>query len=141
MNFPGTTNDSTGYVCYQLNTKLNDGMTYSRLLETHPRWINNGDIYGKYSGINVPSGAKLKLKVGIIHGYSSGKVEFKLSGGREGAMSPIWRKVVAYADGVKTANLDLSAYAGQTCDFILYVGTEGVSTQDWAAWAEAKIVH
>jgi hypothetical protein len=37
--FSGTTSDDRGYACYQLNTKLSDGITYSKLLETHPRGL------------------------------------------------------------------------------------------------------
>jgi hypothetical protein len=43
---------------------------------------------------------------------------------------------------VKTAEVDLSAFAGQTFDVVtLSVLAQGVSTQDWAAWAEVKIVN
>jgi hypothetical protein len=53
----------------------------------------------------------------------------------------IWNQIVAYTDGVKTAEIDLSDFAGETIAFELFVETNGVSTQDHAAWAEAKIVN
>jgi hypothetical protein len=140
LSFPGTTSDSTGYACYQLNTKLNNGITYAKLLETHPRWVDDGFISGTYKDINVPTGAKIKVKVGIISGYTSGNVRFKLYLA-EGNSYVLWNQVVAYAGGVKTADIDLSAYAGRNADFSLWVEANGASTQDWAAWAEAKIVR
>jgi hypothetical protein len=140
LPFPGSSN-SNGFVCYQQNTKLNDSVTYTRLLETHPQYVNDGYISGKYNNIYIPDGAKLKLKVGIINGASSGKVRFKIYHCcPEGNVW--WNQVVAYADGVKSAEVDLSALSGQTLDYVLItVIAEGVSTQDWAAWAEAKIVY
>lgn len=140
LSFPGTTSDNQGYVCYQLNTKLNDGTTYDRLLETHPRWVDNGFILGRYSDVNVPSGAKLKVKVGIINGYTSGRVKFNVRMIR-GSVYVVWNQIVAYGDGTKTAEIDLSDFAGWDVDFELLVEANGVSTQDWAAWAEAKIIH
>jgi hypothetical protein len=139
LSFPGTTSDDQGYACYQLNTNLNDGITYSKLLETHPRWVDNGFISGRYSDVNVPPGAKLQLKVGIINGYTSGNVRFKVNIIDRGYS--VWNHVVAYADGVEMAEIDLSDFADQNIDFELYVEANGVSTQDWAAWAEAKIVN
>lgn len=140
LAFPGS-NNASGFVCYQLNTKLSDGVTYSKLLETHPKYINYGYIGGAYKNIYIPAGAKFKVKVGIIKGATSGKVLFSV-----GSCCPKGSRwlyeVVAYADGVISREWDLSAYAGKTLDSVtLQVTAEGVSTQDWAAWAEAKIVH
>jgi hypothetical protein len=139
LTFPGTTNDNIGFACYRLNTKLNDGITYDKLLETHPYWSEDSSITGRYSDVYVPPGAKLKVKVGIISGATSGKVRFNVL--IPDISHTAWYQPVAYADGVKTAEIDLSDFAGQTHTFELYVNTYGVSTQDWAAWAEAKIVN
>ncbi|MDD5590899.1 MAG: hypothetical protein PHY18_03110 [Dehalococcoidales bacterium] len=140
LSFPGTTSDNQGYACYQLDTKLNDGITYDKLLETHPRWIDNGFISGRYSDVNVPPGATLKLKAGIINGYTSGSVRFNVRMIR-GSVYVLWTQIVDYGDGTQTVEIDLSDFADQNVDFELLVEANGVSTQDWAAWAEAKIVH
>jgi hypothetical protein len=137
LPFPAATSDK-GYANYQYNIKLSDGNTYTRVLQTHPQWVNNGWISGKYSGVYVPPGAKLRIKVGLINGAAAGNVEFRI--GKFGAVSTI-SAVVAYADGVKVVEADLSAYAGQTIDFVLGANANGSSGQDWAAWAEAKIIY
>jgi hypothetical protein len=137
LPFPAATSDK-GYANYQYNIKLSDGNTYTRVLQTHPQWVNNGWISGKYSGVYVPPGAKLRIKVGLVQGAAAGNVEFHI--GKFGAVSTI-SAVVAYADGVKVVEADLSAYAGQTIDFILGANANGSSGQDWAAWAEAKIIY
>jgi len=138
LPFPGDTSDDRGFATYQYNKKLNDGNTYARVLETHPQWVDNGWISGKYSAVSVPSGAKLKIKIGFITGAGAGEVKFHI--GKLGAVSTI-STVSAYADGVKQLEADLSAYEGQTIDFVLGTNAEGSSAQDWAAWAEAKIVY
>jgi len=137
LPFPAATSDK-GYANYQYNIKLSDGNTYTRVLQTHPQWVNNGWISGKYTGVYVPPGAKLRIKVGLINGAAAGNVEFRI--GKFGAVSTI-SAVVAYADGVKVVEADLSAYAGQTIDFVLGANANGSSGQDWAAWAEAKIIY
>jgi hypothetical protein len=137
LPFPAATSDK-GYANYQYNIKLSDGNTYTRVLQTHPQWVNNGWISGKYTGVYVPPGAKLRIKVGLINGAAAGNVEFRI--GKFGAVSTI-SAVVAYADGVKVVEADLSAYAGQTIDFVVGTNANGSSGQDWAAWAEAKIIY
>ncbi len=138
LPFPGALDDNRGFACYRYNIKLNDGLTYARVLETHPRWVDNGWITGKYSNVYIPSGAKLRVKVGLLSDATAGKVRF-----RAFRLSDvdILGKVVAYGDGVKEAEVDLSAYAGQTIDFCIGVGAEGSAGQDWAAWVEARIVY
>jgi len=127
-----------GFALYRNNITLNDGHTYARVLETHPNWADNGWISGKYAGVSVPAGAKLKVKVGFITGASAGEVKFRL--GKLGDAAVI-QFVSDYAGGVKEAEASLAAYAGQTIDFNLGVNAEGTSAQDWAAWIEAKMVY
>jgi hypothetical protein len=140
--FPGSTDDSDGFACYQLNKKMNDGTTYERLLITHPRWVDDGYIKGTYRNIDVPAGTKFKVKAGLIGGATSGKVRFRVFCSAEDYSfhNLIWEQVIAYADGVKTAEVNLSAFVGEDRIFTFYVDTQGTSKQDWAAWAEAQIV-
>ncbi|MGB8707216.1 MAG: hypothetical protein WCD72_04615, partial [Dehalococcoidia bacterium] len=138
LPFPGALNDNRGFATYRYNVQLNDGNTYTRVLETHPQWVNNGWISGKYSGVYVPPGAKLRIKVGLINGAGAGNVEFYI--GKLGDVATISLNV-AYADGVQVREANLSAYAGQTIDFVVGTNANGSSGQDWAAWAEAKIIY
>ena len=137
LPFPGATSN-TGYANYQYNKKLNDGNTYTRVLQTHPQWVDNGWISGKYSSVYVPPGSKLRIKVGLFQGASAGNVTFSI--GKLGDPSTINTNVF-YAGGVKVLEAPLSAYAGQTIDFVLNVNANGSSGQDWAAWAEAQIIY
>lgn len=138
LPFPGNTNDTRGFACYLTNKKLNDGLTYPRVLETHPKWVDNGYITGKYSAVYIPSGAKLRVKVGFVANAAAGKVNFRA---HKLSASATWSAVLAYSEGVKEAEVDLSSFAGQTIDFCIGVNAEGSSAQDWAAWVEARIVY
>jgi hypothetical protein len=138
LPFPGALNDSNGFATYRDNIKLSDGNTYTRVLETHPQWVDNGWISGKYTGVYVPPGAKLRIKVGLIQGATAGDVVFNI--GKLGDPATINTNLF-YASGVRTLEADLSAYAGQTIDFVLNVSANGSSAQDWAAWAEAQIIY
>jgi len=138
LPFPGGLSDTAGFACYRTSIKLNDGNTYAKVLETHPKWVDNGWISGKYASVSVPNGAKLRVKFGFINGASAGKVKFRI--GKFGDVA-VFSLVSDYAGGVKEAEVSLSAYGGQTIDFVLGVNAEGSSAQDWAAWVEAKIIY
>ncbi len=138
LPFPGSLSDERGFACYLTNIQLSDGVVYAKILETHPRWVDHGWISGRYSDVFVPEKAKLRVKVGIVGGGTAGKVEFWAG---EISTTGVWKQVIAYGDGVKEAEVDLSAYANKTITFILRVGAEGSSAQDWAAWVEARIVY
>jgi hypothetical protein len=138
LPFPGALTDNKGFATYRYNVKLSDGNTYTRVLETHPQWVDNGWISGKYSGVYVPPGSKLRIKVGLISGASAGNVQFNI--GKLGDPATINTNIF-YASGVKVLEADLSAYAGQTIDFVMNVNANGSSAQDWAAWVEARIIY
>ena len=138
LPFPGATGDNRGFACYVTNIRLNDGLIYAKVLETHPKWVDDGYITGKYANVYIPPGAKLKVKVGFISGGTAGNVRFRA---HKLSAAAVWSQIVGYADGVKEAEVDLSAYAGQTIDFCIGVNAQGSSGQDWAAWVEARIVY
>jgi hypothetical protein len=138
LTFPGSGDDHNGFARYITAVKLNDGHTYDKVLETHPMWVDNGFISGKYSDISIPGGAKLVIRVGFINNALAGNVTFKASKYGE---APIFSVTQSYGDGVDQYEYSLSSYAGQTIDMVLNASAAGASTQDWATWVEAKIVN
>ena len=66
--FPGSDSDSRGFACYRNNWQLEDGSTKAKVLETHPQWVSNGWIMGRYPQLTIPSGAELKVTVGFLKG-------------------------------------------------------------------------
>jgi hypothetical protein len=144
IDFGGELNDDRGFATYRYDITLEDGLTYSKVLETHPAWIDDGSIMGWFLGVSIPAeGARFTAKVGFIDGltrtdgvrvgiwfYEEGGDSWNVFGHRY------------YNDGVlDIINIDLDPYAGKTGIMQLYVDAEGTSTQDWFVWVNPKIVR
>jgi len=143
LTFGGPDTDNRGFAMYKYNIKLNDGKTYSKILETHPRWVDNGFIYGVYGPFHAPpNGATFKAKVGFIQGGTAGKARIMMYvyDPSTHEMHTILDKVIEYADGVKTfsANFPESILNRDWYAF-LYVNAYGSSGQDWVSWVYAYI--
>lgn len=148
LTFGGALDDSKGFACYRTNVTLEDNHVYSKVLETHPQWVDNGYITGTYLELyndyafTVKPGEHFYARCGFIKNATSGKVRYKVMIRPEGGPNTwIFEGIKSYNGTVKTIDVDLTPYAGKKADFILRVEAEGVSTQDWAAWAEAKIIR
>ena len=133
-----------GYAIYLINQKLDDGNIYPKVLETHPQWVNNGSIRGTYPTMTVPAGAKFTAKVGFVDGATgTDGVLFRLTWRESG--SPVTVSLggqhVTYGGPLVNIDVDLSSYVGRTGQFGLMVEAGPSSGQDWAAWAEAKIIY
>ena len=51
ISFGGPDNDPDGFAMYKTDVKLNDGIKYSKVLETHPKWVDYGGIVANYYNI------------------------------------------------------------------------------------------
>ena len=135
IEFGGPDTDDRGFAMYKDNVVLNDGKTYSKILETHPRWEPHGWIMGAYSNIYIPGGgATLYGKVGFIQGGTAGKVKIEI---RLGDSIVLTTFDLEYADGVRSFEVDVPNTArGNTYTLKLIVDAGESSGQDWVAWAE-----
>jgi hypothetical protein len=62
---PGTDADATGFVIKVIDPKLENGATENEpALFTHPQWVNNGVISGRFPAINVVEGDHFKAVIG-----------------------------------------------------------------------------
>lgn len=146
LSWGGATNDNRGFACYRTDIKLEDDNTYSKVLETHPQWVNDGWIHGAYPNlsdtITIPDGAKFTAKVGFIKGATATDgVYFRIRfyDGSTWYSPPFTH---ATYDGVlNNFNNDLSSIVGKTGQFFLRVLTDGTSTQDWAVWVNPQITN
>jgi len=138
--FPGSDNDSRGFACYRDNWQLEDGSTWAKALETHPQWVSNGWIMGRYPQLTVPSGADLKVTVGFLKGATgTDGVTFEVQFEEGQSRQTILSLQATYDSKLDSTTKSLSSLAGRTGYFILYVNAGQSSGKDWAAWAEAKI--
>ena len=148
LTFPGAINDHKGFACYRTNIALEDGNIYSKVLETHPEWVDNGYISGTYTelynslGYKVKAGEHFYARCGLIKNATAGKVSYEVMIRCEGGLNVwIFQGVKVYDGTIKTIDVDLTPYAGKRADFILRVSAEGSSNQDWAVWHEARIIR
>jgi len=144
LPFPGNDNDTRGFATYKYSVKMEDGNTYTRVLETHPQMVYGGVVYGSYPPITVPAGSKFVAKVGFIDGaQSTDGVEFRLAFRESSTLKDTMLDVVpAKYDGkLDTFDTSLEPVAGKTGQLSLIVHSISQPTGDWAAWTEAKIVR
>ena len=139
LNFPGANNNSKGFARYADAYVLEDGQAHTRVLETHPQWVNDGVITGAYPTVALPESAHFRAKIGFIAaangGCGGGDVVFRLLLRTVNvAPHPVgeWHKTCTGA--LQAVDVDLSAYHGQTVMFYLQVDANGSSGQDWAVW-------
>jgi hypothetical protein len=142
LPFPGSDSDSRGFALYRDGWQLEDNSTWGRVLETHPEWVSNGWIMGKYPQLTVPPDAELEVTMGFFKGATgSDGVTFKVQF-EEGQTTQTLLTCGASYDGkLDTMTQSLDSLEGKSGHFILYVNAGQNSGQDWAAWAEAKIIE
>jgi len=144
ISFGGAINDANGFACYRTSIKMENGTTYTKVLETHPKWVNDGWIFGYYYILHeVKPGEHFFAKVGLIQGASAGNVYFDVIIRPEGGGWVMLESVTdAYDSSIKTLDITIPAsYFGKKCDFGLRVKANGSSSQDWATWVEARLIR
>jgi len=144
LSFPGGTTDSRGFACYRDDIKLEDGVTYSRVLETHPNWDDYGHIQGTYPEMTIMSGTELVIWVGFLEGAAgTDGVHFQVNfrfWDRDRYVTTAVASVNAYYDGhLNFERVSLDGYAGKMGRFTIYAGAGASSGKDWAVWAQVEI--
>jgi hypothetical protein len=139
LPFPGSDSDSRGFVRI-ISVKLENGRSYSNVLQTHPRWANNGGIEGHYR-LTIPEKASFEAEVGFVQGATgSDGVIFEIcwkEGNREVSLKQLRKR---YTRRLRSLSVDLSNYAGHSGMLILRVKAGPSSGQDWAVWKSARII-
>jgi len=140
LPFPGSDNDSRGFALYRDNWQLEDNSIRARVLETHPQWVSDGWIMGKYPQVTVPPNAQVEVIVGFLKGATgSDGVTFEVQFEEGQTRQTILSCKATYDGKLDIITQSLDSLAGRTGHFILYVNAGQSSGQDWAAWAEARI--
>ncbi len=144
LTFGGPDTDANGFAMYKDGQKVEDGSTPSKVLETHPMWIDDGVISGRYPAYTVQAGERFLAKIGFLAKADGtcgvGNALFQVNYREGGTLHPLgsWTKS---CDGtLQNINLDLSALVGHTVEFVLAVAANGSSAQDWAVWINPRVV-
>ena len=124
-------------------SKLENGVSDSRPgLLAFPQNINNGYIQGIYPAYKVKSGDKFRTIVNCENGATSCYVVFRLDYVVSGSstIQTFWAFVERYEGQYYSADIDLSALAGQDIKFVLTVNATGTAAGDRALWV-APIIY
>jgi hypothetical protein len=144
ISFGGSLSDPNGFAVNRTNVKLEDGDTYAKVLETHPKWVASGWIGGEYPEITVPPGAWFVADVGFLDGAAgTDGVEFKVWFVPSGVSmaQPLGQINATYDGELDRFELNLSNIAGKTGKIALQALAGASSGKDWAVWANAKMVR
>ena len=138
---PGGTGDAEGFVVKLDNPKLENGVFAGTPgLETHPEWVDNGVITGKFPAINVKDGYRFKSEIGCLNGGANCDVKFQFNYRADGGpLQTLGSWTESYDGAIQSLNIDLSSLAGSSVEFVLAVQANGPSGQDWAVWINPRI--
>ena len=139
---PGGMGDSEGFVVRNDNPKLSDGISYSgAALETHPQWIDDGMIGGRFPLIEVKEGYRIKAKVGCLFGGTACSFKYQITYRIEGgALQLLTQGTLKYDDVPKDLDVDISSLKGKQVNFSLVGLANGSSEQDWIIWLYPRIM-
>lgn len=141
---PGKDTDSRGFVIRLNEPKLETGSTDDEpALYTHPKWVQDGIIAGKYPAFTVQAGDRFQTVIGCLYreGGSACNVRFQLNYIEVGSSTPqpLGEWVQTYDDAIQSIDLPLDALAGKNVQFVLVVMANGPATQDMAFWLYPRI--
>jgi hypothetical protein len=143
LSCPGTEGDAKGFVLITNPSKLENGTSDTRPgLLTYPQNVNNGYIQGYYPVYKVKSGDKFRATVNCENGATACYVVFRLDYVVNGSstVQTFWAFVERYEGQYYSADIDLSALAGQDIKFVLTVNATGSPAGDRALWV-APIIY
>lgn len=142
LSCPGEDTDAEGFVIRLSAPRLENGATENEpALFTHPQWVNNGVITGKFPALNVRSGDRFRAVIGCLFNGVACNVRFQLNYRADGgSLQNLGQWDQTYDSSVMQLNVDLSSLAGRSVEFVLAVLSNGASNQDWAFWLAPRIV-
>ncbi len=143
LTFGGSDSDPNGFAIYRSGFKLEDGSSPSKILETHPMWVDDGVISALYPPYTVVAGDRLRAKIGFLAKADGtcgvGNVKFQINYKEGGTIYPLGTWTDTCDGNLINVNIDLSSLAGKTVQFALVVLANGSSAQDWAVWVNPRI--
>lgn len=144
LTFGGPDTNSDGFAMYKDGKKVEGGTTPSKVLETHPQFVDDGVISGRFPAYTVVSGEKFTAQIGFLTladgTCGAGDAKFQLNyreGG--GSVTPLGSWTETCDGTLKSVSVDLTPLAGKNVEFILAILANGPSTQDWAVWIRPQI--
>ena len=139
LPYPGSPNDNRGFVRTLSESTICPNNKAMNLLQTHPQWVNNGWIEGRYPEMTLGKNVKFKAVGAMLKGAnSSDGVKMEVTVLDNGRHNRVVRKRVD-CKGYTHFEADLSKWAGKTVQILLRVKAGKTSTQDWAVWVNPRL--
>jgi hypothetical protein len=134
--------DSPGVAVTVENVRLNDGRTYTKALATYPPFLTDGVIFGKFPSYTIQNGDRFRSNLGFRFPCADGRVKFQFSYQEgDGPVVPLREWSKSCDANLLYVEVDLSALAGKTVNFIIGVNADGSHQGDRAIWVDPQIVR
>jgi hypothetical protein len=127
---------------------METGKASAKILQTHPKWENDGYIVGKYPSYQIGPGDTISAQVGFLAlpdgTCGAGKVHFEIhytEGDDLGTRERLgqWEKT---CDGkLLPIEINLAALKGKEVHFYLVILADGPSTEDWSIWSSLGVMR
>jgi hypothetical protein len=144
LTFGGPDTDDKGFAMYKDGQKLEDGTIAAKTIETHPQFVDDGVISGRYPVYTIVTGEHFTARIGFLAKADgtcgTGNAKFQLNY-REGGSSvtPLGEWTKSCDGTLKSIDVDLTSLKGKAVEIILAVMANGSSSQDWAVWVKPQI--
>jgi hypothetical protein len=143
LAFGGPDNDPDGFAMFKNGERVEGGSRPSKILETHPKWVNDGVISGLYPAYTVVAGEHFTASIGFLTlpdgTCGAGDAKFQLNYKESGTLTPLGSWTESCDGSLTNIDVDLNSIAGKTVQFALAVIANGSSAQDWAVWISPQI--
>lgn len=138
----GNDSDPEGFVVKLNSPRLEDGGTENEpALFTHPQWVNNGSISGRYPAFEVQEGDEFRAVIGCLYNALACNVRLQLNYRADsGPLQNFIQWDEVYDGEFAKVEVDLSSLAGKSVEFELSVLGNGPTNQDWAFWLAPRIL-
>jgi hypothetical protein len=142
LSCPGTDSDPEGFIVKLSAPKLEGGRTENEpALFTHPEWVNNGVISGRFPAFDVEDGDEFHAVIGCLFDAVACDMTMQLNYRADGgALTPLREWDETYDGEFRVVEVDLSSLAGSSVEFVLAVQANGAFNEDWAFWLSPRIV-
>ena len=146
--YGGPDTDTNGFAMIKDGVELENGKNSGKILETHPKWEDDGYIVGWYPAYKVGLGDHVKGQVGFIAKADGscdvGDVIFELHytlGDDLGTRARLGQWPATCDGHLLSINVDLADLKGKTVRFYLVVLANGSAAQDWAIWSSLGVMR
>ncbi len=125
-----------GFVIVQPDPVLENGETSTNpAIITYPSQGPGGMIAGRYPAFTIRNGDHFKTAIGCLYQSVDCSVVFLLNySANGGPVQTLGSWSMAYSHQFHSLDIDLSALAGKSVEFILTVANNGSSLDNWAYW-------